>query len=519
MSMSFRGFCYWAAALVVGVSSLRAQEGAFDFEVLRARAKELAAKPYVARSTKVPPQLMKLTFQQHQQIKFDPKQSWWSKEKLPFPLQFFHPGFLFDKTVDLYELRGGQAQRIPFLRKFFTYGAEGKEVHGVDSKDLETVDYGDIPNDMGFSGFRILSNLSRFEGEIAAFQGASYFRMLCMKSVYGLSARGLAVRPGDSVLGEEFPRFEEFWIQRPASRDKQLVIYALLDSPSIAGAYRFEITPGAVTVAQIKAVLFARTEIPALGVAPLTSMFWHGESSSSTEGDYRPEVHDSDGLMMSRGNGERLWRPLSNPGIRIRTAAFSDENPQGFGLLQRDRNFEHYQDLQVAYQSRPSAWVEPIGKWGKGSVRLLELNTADETNDNIGAYWVPDSLPPIGQPIEFEYKLHWFMDQIKPPVAEVIATRMGASRTHDLDVQHFWIDYDSPFLRKLPIGSGMEAVVEVPEGVKLAYWGAQKNPYNNTWRLSFGIRTDGSKKPVELRCFLRKDEVVLSEKWTYLWQP
>ena len=483
---------------------LRAADGAFDFEILKAKARDLAAKPYAVHASKVPAELMKLTYAQHQKIQFDFRQTWWKKEKLPFKLQFFHPGFLFDKTVDIYELRGGQASRIPFLREFFTYGDE---------------DYGNIPTDMGFSGFRMFSKLDGPEDEIGAFQGASYFRLLCLKSVYGLSARGLAVRPGDSVLGEEFPRFEEFWIQRPASRDKSIVIFALLDSPSIAGAYRFEITPGAVTVAHIKAVLFARTEIPTLGVAPLTSMFWHGESSNSTEGDYRPEVHDSDGLMITRGNGERIWRPLSNPDIRIRTAAFGDENPQGFGLVQRDRNFEHYQDLQVAYQSRPSVWVEPIGKWGRGSVRLLEIHTADETNDNIGTFWVPDSLPPVGQPIEFEYKLHWFEDQLKPPVAEVIATRMGASRTHDLDVQHFWIDYDSPYLRKLPIGSGMEAVVDVPEGVKLAYWGAQKNPYNNTWRLSFGIKTDGSKKPMELRCFLRKDEKVLSETWSYLWQP
>lgn len=476
----------------------------FDFEALKARAKALAARPYAVHATKVPPELLRLSYDQHQQIQFDYRKSWWQNDRLPFKLQFFHPGFIIDKTVDIFELRDGQATRIPFLREFFTYGKDN---------------YGDIPADMGFSGFRLYGKLKGPEDEIGAFQGASYFRLLCLNAVYGLSARGLAVNPGDSVRGEEFPRFEEFWIQRPGRRDRTIVIYALLDSPSIAGAYRFEIKPGAVTVAQIKTVLFARTEIAALGVAPLTSMFWHGENSNTTEGDYRPEVHDSDGIMITRGDGEHLWRPLTNPPIRIRTAAFADENPQGFGLIQRDRNFEHYQDLQVHYQSRPSTWVEPVGKWGRGSVRLLEINTADETNDNIGAFWVPDALPPVGQPIEYEYKLHWFTDQMRPPVAEVIATRMGMSRTHDQDVQHFWIDYDSPYLRKLPIGSGMEAVVGVPDGVKLAYWGAQKNPHNNTWRLSFGVKTDGTKKPMELRCFLRKDEVVLSETWTYFWQP
>ena len=489
--------------LVAG-GALHGATEAFDFEILRSRAKALAAKPYVAPRSTVPPELLKLTFSQHRAIAFNATRAWWKRDKLPFQLQFFHPGFIFGQTVVLHELRGREATLITFSKGFFSYGTD---------------DYGNIPEDMGFSGFRIISKLDRPEDEIGAFQGASYFRLLCLKTVYGLSARGLAVNPGDSVLGEEFPMFEEFWVQRPAGRDKAIVIFALLNGPSIAGAYRFSILPGAVTVAQVKAVLYARTAIQTLGIAPLTSMFWHGESSNSLSGDYRPEVHDSDGLMIARGNGERLWRPLSNPDTRIRTSAFSDENPKGFGLLQRDRDFEHYQDLQVAYQSRPSVWVEPMGAWGRGSVRLLELHTPDETNDNIAAFWVPDSLPPVGEPIELEYKLHWFMDQIKPPVAHVVATRMGASRTHDTDLQHFWVDFDSAYLRGLPPDTGMEAVVHVEAGAKLIYNGPQKNPYNGTWRISFGIRPDGSKKPVELRCFLRKDTAVLSEMWTYLWQP
>jgi periplasmic glucans biosynthesis protein len=497
---SARLTCWVALCLFAGAA--RAAETLFDFEVLRYRAKMLATKPYVTRVSTVPEKLRKLNYEQHRFIAFNPAQSWWRRDGLPFQLQFFHPGFIFDKTVQIHEVRGREEQLIPFSAKFFNYGID---------------DYGEIPENMGFSGFRLLYNLNHPQDELGAFQGASYFRLLCMKAVYGLSARGLAINTGEAG-GEEFPTFEEFWVQRPSVGDKQIVIFALLDSPSIAGAYRFTIQPGEITVAQVKAVLYARTAIKTLGIAPLTSMFWHGENSDSTEGDYRPEVHDSDGLLVNHSNGEWLWRPLTNP-ASIRTVAFSDQNPRGFGLLQRDRRFDDYQDLEVAYQARPSAWVEPVGDWGRGSVRLVELHTPNETNDNIVAFWAPDSLPAVGEPIEFEYKLKWFMDQIRPPAGYVVATRRGTSKTHDTDLQHFWVDFDGPYLGKQGPDPAIEPVVDVGAGAKLSYVAVQKNPYNGTWRIAFGVRPDGSKKPVELRCFLRKAPHVLTETWSYLWQP
>ena len=350
-----------------------------------------------------------------------------------------------------------------------------------------------------------------------SFLGASYFRALCLRTVYGLSARGLAVNPTEPE-GEEFPVFEEFWIERPAVGAKQFVIYALLDSASVAGAYRFTVTPGADTVMQVKAVLYCRKNPKVLGLAPLTSMFWHGENSASHHGDFRPEVHDSDGLMMFTGASEWLWRPLSNP-KSTRVAAFSDENPRGFGLIQRDRNYESYQDLEAHYHLRPGAWVEPIGNWGRGTVRLAELSASDETNDNIVAFWVPDRLPPVGEPIEFEYKLHWFSDQIRPPAGFAVATRSGHSQTHEPELQRFVIDFDGPYLRQQKADPAIEADVWVGAGATLAYRTVEKNPYNPTWRLAFGIRPDGSGRPVELRCFLKKPPHVLTETWSYLWSP
>ena len=490
-------------SLLTLAASAHAAEEMFDFETLRYRAKMLAARPYAPRATTVPEALRKLSYDEYRLITFDEEQTRWRRDGLPFQLQFFHPGFVHQNAVKIFELSGRTPTPIKFSRDLFRYGP---------------LKVGAGLNDtLGFAGFRVLGSLDRPWDELVSFLGASYFRSLCMNSVYGLSARGLAVNTAEPG-GEEFPVFEEFWIERPAAGAKQFVIYALMDSASVAGAYRFTVSPGADTVMQVKAVVYCRTNPKVLGLAPLTSMFWHGENSATNHGDFRPEVHDSDGLMIFNGANEWLWRPLSNPKA-TRVSAFSDENPHGFGLIQRDRKYESYQDLEAHYHLRPSAWVEPVGNWGRGSVRLAELSAADETNDNIVAFWVPERLPPAGDPIEFEYRLHWFSNQIRPPAGVVVSTRIGQSQTHEPELRRFVIDFDGPYLRQQKPDPAIEPEVTVGEGATLAYKTVQKNPYNNTWRLGFGIKPDGSGRPVELRCFLKKTPHVLTETWTYLWSP
>jgi glucans biosynthesis protein len=482
----------------------------FDFEVLQFQAEALAAKPYATHQQPIPESLRKLTYDQYRDIRFDPARTWWLKEKLPFQLQFFHPGFIFNKTVQIAELNGGASKPIDFSTKLFRYG--------------ESVKLGDVPGDVGFTGVKILTALNNPQpiDEMVVFQGASYFRALGKKMRYGLSARGLALNTGEPG-GEEFPIFEEFWVQKPSIDSKEIMVYALLDSPSVAGAYRFTITPGDATVMQIKAAIYLRegAQVKSLGLAPLTSMFWFGENSLSREGDLRPEVHDSDGLLMERGAGEWIWRPLANPRA-VRVLAFSDENPKGFGLVQRDRSFASYEDLEAASHLRPSAWVEPVGDWGRGSVRLVEIPTPDETNDNIVAFWTPDALPPAGEALVFEYKLHWFMEGEKgarqPPAGFVAATREGASKTHEPELRRFWIDFDGAALRNVATAN-VESVVTVGEGAELVHQDAQKNQYNGTWRVALAIRPDGSGKPVELRCFLKRGPHILTETWSHLWNP
>ncbi|OIR03709.1 glucans biosynthesis protein G precursor [mine drainage metagenome] len=504
-----RHFLVLAGLLLVvpGRILAKSSDSPVDYEVLRYRAKMLAASAYSEPPSRVPAWLLapKFTYDDYRRIVFDQGHSWWLRERLPFQLQFFHPGFIYSKTVQLHELQGNRATPIPFDRDFFDYG--GMRLAGP------------IPSDVGYSGFRIEYplNTPRKMDELAVFQGASYFRALCTGAVYGLSARGIAVDTVDAN-GEEFPDFTDFWIRRPSVDAKEITVYALLDGPSITGAYRFDIRPGDDTVMHVRCTLFLRKPVKVLGIAPLTSMYWHGENSEGCTDDYRPEVHDSDGLMIAHGGGEWLWRPLEDP-KRVTTSSFADQNPKGFGLLQRDRAFSSYEDLEANYNLRPSAWVEPIGNWGKGCVRLVEIPTPDETNDNIVAFWQPDTLPAPGEPIEFEYRLHWFLKGINPPAGYTIATRMGRSRTHETDLERFIVDFDGPYLHNQPDDPSIKAAVSVGAGATLVSQTVQKNHYNGSWRVSFAVRPDGSGRPVELRCFLQKPPHVLTETWSYRWTP
>ena len=469
--------------------------------MLRERARTLAAKPYVPPDRNaVPEWLHKLTYDDHRIIEFNAEHSLWRRERLPFEVQFFHPGYIFHEPVQIAEVRNGREHPVAFGRELFNY------------RSLKT---GEVPETLGFAGFKLLYDLNRPHDELGAFLGASYFRLLCQKAHYGLSARGLALNTAELPGPEEFPRFTAFWLERPAPAAKRIVVYALLDSVSVAGAYRFEIVPGSATVAQVKATLFLRKNVKTFGAAPLTSMFWRGENSNASLGDdFRPEVHDSDGLLMETGAGEWIWRPLQNP-KEMGVVAFADENPRGFGLMQRDRVFDHYRDLEAHYHQRPSAWIEPVGKWGKGSVRLAQLPTRDEYLDNIVAFWTPDSLPAPGEPIEFEYRLHWMLEPERGPAGGAAASyhhRSGES-------ERFLVDFTGDALRARGAERPPEVVLDAGAGAKIEHTSVQKNPYDGSWRVTFVVKPDGRRQAVELRCFLRAAPDVLTETWSYLWHP
>jgi periplasmic glucans biosynthesis protein len=354
---------------------------------------------------------------------------------------------------------------------------------------------------------------------VLVFLGASYFRALGKGQRYGLSARGLAV---DTALssGEEFPRFVEFWLERPNPSAKRLTIYGLLDSRRATGAYRFVLSPGITTRVDVATRLYLRDGIDKLGLAPLTSMFFFGENQPSATDDYRPEVHDSDGLSIHSGSGEWIWRPLSNP-KRLLVTSFALTDPRGFGLMQRDRAFSHYEDLEARYDLRPSAWVEPKGSWGAGRVELVEIPVPDETNDNIVAYWIPADSPKPKQPYDFEYRLLWQKDTAtRPPLSWVVQTRRGHGYTRRPDGSiAFMIDFDGPALRKLAADAKLEGVVSVDSNAELLQSNTYRNEVTDGWRLALRFRRRDDNKPVELRAYLRNGAGALSETWSYILPP
>lgn len=487
-------------AWVCGVSGTVAAER-FDFDGLREKAKALAAQPYVAPSGKLPGALQKLTYDEYRRIRFLDQATWWRGEKLPFQLQFFHLGFYFHEPVTIHEVHDGQANVIPFAKEMFDY---------------DRMPLGELPASLGFAGFRVLYPLNKPSDEIGAFLGASYFRLLCRGAHYGLSARGLALNTAEPG-GEEFPRFKEFWIEKPAADARALTLYALLDSRSVAGAYRFVITPGDETIVAVHAVVFPRATVGVFGVAPLTSMFWHAENTDRPAGDFRPEVHDSDGLLLHFGSGEWLWRPLTNPRA-VRVTSFSDAHVRGFGLMQRDRQFASYEDLEAYYHVRPSVWVEPVGDWGEGAVRLVEIPTTREIDDNIVAFWTPAKAPRPGEPVDLSYRLHWALAPVSP-TGRAIATRLATVPGSET-AKRFIVDFAGGELKALTEEGAVEAVVTVVSGGRLAEPPTvQRNVFNENWRTAFVVAPEAKDRPVEIRCYLKSGERVLSETWSYLWSP
>ena len=343
----------------------------------------------------------------------------------------------------------------------------------------------------------------------------SYFRALGKGMRYGLSARGLAI---DTVGGqaEEFPWFIEFWIVKPTADAKTLTLYGLLDSPRASGAYQFEVRPGDETIVDVHARVFLRANVATLGIAPLTSMFFFAENQPHRT-DFRPEVHDSDGLMVATGNGEWIWRPLFNPKQTL-TTSFSMESLRGFGLMQRDRSFENYEDSEARYELRPSAWIEPVGSWGPGRVELVQLHTPDETNDNIVAYWVPRHAPAVGQPLDLGYRLHWQAAKTAhPPGAWVTQTRIGRGYTKlKKDEEQLVVDFVGPALLTLPKDATVKAVVTAPANGEIIESNAYRVEATGTWRMAVRARRLNPATPTELRGFLQNGADVLTETWSFL---
>lgn len=479
---------------------------AFDQAWLASRARALAAKPYVKRSRELPQVLVDRDWDQ---FHFRPESALWAKLNSRFAVQFFHRSKLFRERIDVFEVVNGRATPITYDSSMFDYARS----------DLRA---DTLPRDIGFAGLRL--TFDHDPRDVTSFLGASYFRAVAGNYQWGLSARGLAVNSGMPGRAEEFPMFTCFWLERPAPGVGTLIIHALLESESITGAYRFAITPGKVQVMDIDATLYPRKPIDRLGIAPGTSMFQCGENDKRMAYDVRPEIHDSDGLAMWTGKGEWIWRPLINPS-EVAWNAFVDQKPRGFGLLQRDRNFENYQDDQIRYDPRPDLWVEPRSDWGRGTVQLLEIPTVDETFDNIVSFFCPEQKVKPGQELRYAYRLHWGLHPpVVPPFARTTATRLGLGGVVGTRKHYscrFLVDFAAS---GSPLSAALEPVVLVSRGtVELATarvlkTGDAAGP--TRYRAVFDIvPPDDSTAPIEIRMFLRSGGQPLTETWLYHWVP
>ncbi|MET0263122.1 MAG: glucan biosynthesis protein D [Rariglobus sp.] len=482
------------------------KEQPFSFAWLKGQARALSAAAYIAPVDRTPAALKALDWDQYQSIGFREDHAVWANTDAKFRAKFFHLGLFTLHGVRMYDLHAGVARELAYDPGMFNYGKSG-------------LNGSELPADLGFAGFR-LNFHTDLQRDVAAFLGASYFRAVGAEMQYGLSARGLAVDCG-MERAEEFPRFTSFWLERPAGDSANVVVYALLDSPSITGAYRFEISPGGNLLMDIDAALYPRKEIERLGIAPLTSMYQCGSNDRRMANDWRPQIHDSDGLSLWTGSGEWIWRPLVNP-AQLRFNSYLDHNPHGFGLLQRDRNFDHYQDDGVFYDRRPSLWVEPRGNWGAGSVQLVEIPTEDETFDNIVAFWNPAQRPQAGEELLYSYRLHWgTRTPYVSPLATVVQTRTGIGgvigRKRTYESWRFAIDFAGGSLPMLSRNANVEARISTSHG-EVEVTSARPLHSINGYRAMFDLKgVENVKEPVNLRLHLHADGLPLSETWLYQW--
>ena len=496
--------------LLVGqVGFAQATQKQITFDYVTGVARERAAKPFRAPQSDLPEQLRgdKLNYDSYREIQFKHDKALWAADDLPFRLEFFHPGYLYQIPVKINEFNATHVQPIRFVQDFFNYGKLK-----VDR----------IPADSGYAGFRLLYRLndSNRWDEVATFLGSSYFRMLGQGQRYGSSARGLALNCGETDRKEEFPIFTDWWLGKPEKGKETLHFFGLLDSVSCAGAYEFLLRPGETTFAEVTAVMFMRegADVKTVGVAPLTSMFWFGENSERKPDDYRPEVHDSDGLLIRGEQDEFTWRPLHNPAA-LQHQVFAMNNPRGFGLLQRDRNFADYQDIFNLYQQVPSVWVEPRGNWGAGEVHLVELPTNFEGTDNIVAFWNPKEKPRAGQETRFAYTLQWALrPDAKFSPCKVAQTRIGKD-PGDPKKRQVVVDFEAS--EALPLTAETpKADVKAGENATVEHVQVFKNEIGKNWRVIFSL-TPKANDPglVDIRCALNAGGRVASEVWNYQWKP
>jgi len=472
----------------------------FSWDWLKSQAAALAEKPYQPPNDDLSDTYRDMDYSLFREIEFNRERRLWrGEEGVAFQLDFLHRGALFKERVNISVVENGEARPVTYDAGMFNFRQAPQPPDG---------------QDLGFSGFRVHNPINSPDvwDEFLVFQGATYFRAVGQGQFYGLSARGLALKTGDPT-GEEFPRFTSFWIVKPQEGEEVLTIFALLDSPSTTGAYRFVTRPGRDTVIEVTGALYPRKELTHVGLAPLTSMFLFGPLNRTGFNDYRPQVHDSDGLEMLTGNNEWVWRPLGNYPT-LQTSSFMDPAPRGFGLVQRAREFDDYQDLEARYERRPSVWIEPIGTWSNGQIELLEIPTDLEIHDNVVSFWRPSYRIAPGAPFTFAYRMRW-TDRPKLPGGFLYAAESRGGRNFHHDRNLYVIDF-VPEGGTLPNPQELSLEVSATHG-KVEGPVLQTNPIINGLRATFLFEPED--ELTEFRLQIMRGDKPAGETWLYRWIP
>lgn len=471
----------------------------FSMTTVETKAKALVDSAYDAKPLPIPAFLKDLTPEQYAQIQ--DVSPLWRGDNVPFEAQFYLPGSWFHRPVVIRSVVNGVVRPVSFTLEHFSFG------------DLNVPK--DIPSELGYSGFRLLAPLDTppHHNEFISFLGATYFRAVGKDAIYGTSARGLGIDTAQPS-GEIFPYFKQFWLVRPKAGDTQMVVYALMDSPVATGAYRFTIQPGDSSTVHVDATIYLRKPVKVLELAPLTSMYWHGHGRGVTAGDWHPAQHDSSDLVMANGNGEWITRPIDNP-LHIQTTTYDMDHPEGFGLIQEDRQFSAYEGIETNYQRRPSVWVQPDGDWGKGQVRLVELPTNNRDMDNIAVFWVPEHEPTPKTPLHFAYTLRFFLNNHGLiPLPHPVGTYLGDDAKVP-GARTVVIDFAGGALTKLPGTAPVQLHLDAGNGAKILSQKLEWEKDDHFWRVIAVIQPQPD-SPSNVRCFLTLNNQVMSNTWTYL---
>jgi glucans biosynthesis protein len=491
---------WWIAGVLLAALSAVSSALAFDLSDVVNRAQQLAAQPYMP-PPELPQFMRAIGYDQYRGIRYQARHDLWRDIESRFHVSPVMPGGVYARTVSINEVVGSTIRRVPFRKQHFTF----------DEPELEQR----IPDDLGFAGFELSYSFDKGSAarKFLVFAGASYFRVIGKDEQWGMSVRGAAIDTGLSS-GEEFPDFVEFWLVRPQPRATRMTVYALLDSPRLAGAYEFVISPGTVTHLAVRSVLFTRERIQQLGIAPLTSMYFYGENTPRPPDAWRPEVHDSDGLLVCDDLGNWTWQPLLNPS-RI---TIQSRPGRTFALMQRDTNFRSYEDAETNYHRRPSALVTLDQGFERGRILLVQIPTRNEFMDNIVAFWSPLGAIDGGKRLDLKYRLSFGAPGIaQTKLGQVVNTFVGrdvVDATSMSDQYRFIVDFKGQSRDSLKAAASITAEISSQEGTEILEHQLKRVDSTGFWRLSILARAEAA-RPLALRASLYVDGRRATEIWSY----